>query len=319
MGMCSCPACKTELRLPTALVGQTVTCPRCQATFVGSDDTSERDGSGDFEPAVPQRPQVSAPGNEERLSRRPLELERRDEFNFDDQWEQVSIPAQLPGNGLALAAVLGLVAVVFCELVGGVALYLQYVMLERARAGVRPTVEQAERNDAFVNLTALAEIACTLVTAVLFLCWFYRARANVSLWGARGLTGSPGWAVGYFFIPILNLFRPCQVAQETWRASGPETGPHDAFTWRRVAGSPLIVAWWITWLIARILNTASGRLGDQDLDAMIGSTMVGLLGAGLSLLAALLAVLVVLRMRSRQAERFARLSSAAVDPATGGA
>jgi hypothetical protein len=117
MGMCSCPACKTELRLPTALVGQTVTCPRCRATFVGSDDTSGRDGAGDFTPALAKHPPASANGNEERLSRRPLELERRDEFNFDDQWEQVSIPEQLPGNGLALAAVLGLVAVVVCELV----------------------------------------------------------------------------------------------------------------------------------------------------------------------------------------------------------
>ena len=35
---------------------------------------------------------------------------------------------------------------------------------------------------------------------------------------------SPGWSVGWWFIPALNLLRPYQVIKEIWRGSYPNTG-----------------------------------------------------------------------------------------------
>ena len=31
-----------------------------------------------------------------------------------------------------------------------------------------------------------------------------------------------GWAIGPWFVPILNLFRPWQIAVETWEGSDPD-------------------------------------------------------------------------------------------------
>ncbi|MFC1995866.1 DUF4328 domain-containing protein [Chloroflexota bacterium] len=44
-----------------------------------------------------------------------------------------------------------------------------------------------------------------VITAVLFYMWIHRAHRNLPSLGVSGLKYSPGWAVGGFFIPILNL------------------------------------------------------------------------------------------------------------------
>src|SRR5688572_6359973 len=92
-----------------------------------------------------------------------------------------------------------------------------------------PEAEDAvETNAGFFGMSA-ADMADTVlglvffvlfVIATVFWCmWVYRTYRNLPALGAEGLNYSPGWAVGYYFIPVLNLFRPFQVMRETWRAS----------------------------------------------------------------------------------------------------
>ena len=79
---------------------------------------------------------------------------------------------------------------------------------------------------------------------VLFITWLFRRRT-----GARDLdrdlhaSTSPGWAIGGWFVPFLNLWRPLQMVLDVFRgASGSATallGP---------------VAWWVTLLTARVLT-----------------------------------------------------------------
>jgi hypothetical protein len=65
---------------------------------------------------------------------------------------------------------------------------------------------------------SLALIGVHLVMEAMFLIWVYYANKN-----CRGMANNmiytAGWAVGYFFIPLVNLFRPCQVVQELWKVS----------------------------------------------------------------------------------------------------
>jgi hypothetical protein len=75
-----------------------------------------------------------------------------------------------------------------------------------------------------------------------FLMWIHRSHRNLSAFGAQGLTFTPGWAVGWWFIPIFNLFRPFQIVREIWQASDP--GMPAGAAWRRAPSSPLIGWWW---------------------------------------------------------------------------
>jgi hypothetical protein len=105
------------------------------------------------------------------------------------------------------------------------------------------TPDQVATNDPIQAILGLLQSGLGIVTGITFLKWIYRAYKNIQGFGAEGLRFSPGWAVGYYFIPILSLIRPVQVMSEIWRASD------DPRNWPRRPGSWVIVSWWTLFLI----------------------------------------------------------------------
>ena len=57
---------------------------------------------------------------------------------------------------------------------------------------------------------------------VLYCVWVYRANKNARALGALGMKHTPGWCVGWFFVPIANLFMPYQAVREIYQASDPK-------------------------------------------------------------------------------------------------
>jgi hypothetical protein len=70
--------------------------------------------------------------------------------------------------------------------------------------------------------------------------WMHNAYRNLPALGVGGLTWSPGWAAGAWFVPIANLFVPYLVARELWRGS---SGGRRSF----------LALWWPTWLASWVL------------------------------------------------------------------
>jgi hypothetical protein len=79
--------------------------------------------------------------------------------------------------------------------------------------------------------------------------------------GAAGLKYSPGWAVAYYFIPILSLFRPLQVMRETWKASDPAHAGGTA--WQALTAPALLGWWWVFSIISEIGSRASRNLSQR--------------------------------------------------------
>jgi hypothetical protein len=65
----------------------------------------------------------------------------------------------------------------------------------------------------------LGLLGIQLTTSILFLMWIYRANSNARQLGAQGMKFSPGWSVGFYFIPILWFWKPYQAMKEIWQAS----------------------------------------------------------------------------------------------------
>jgi hypothetical protein len=105
------------------------------------------------------------------------------------------------------------------------------------------TPDQVATNDPIQGVIGLLQSGLGIVTGITFLKWIYRAYKNIQGFGAEGLRFSPGWAVGYYFIPILSLIRPVQVMSEIWRASD------DPRNWPQRPGSWVIASWWTLFLI----------------------------------------------------------------------
>ena len=87
-------------------------------------------------------------------------------------------------------------------------------------------------------------------TIVAFCMWTHRAARNLPALGGRGLKYTPGWAVGWFFVPIANLVMPYLVAAEIWRESDPAQCDRDGRGGKTT--SPLVGAWWITYVVHRV-------------------------------------------------------------------
>lgn len=74
-----------------------------------------------------------------------------------------------------------------------------------------PTPSTAEF---IIGLSGLAWMALNLVLPVLVLLWVYQAHANLHRLRLRGLNYGPGWAVGSFFVPFVNLVVPYRAMRE---------------------------------------------------------------------------------------------------------
>lgn len=81
------------------------------------------------------------------------------------------------------------------------------------------------------------------LTVLLMLVWTYRAYANLPGLKARQLEATPGWAVGYWLIPIANIVLPFKIMRELWHGSDPEIEENNLF-YRNKAGTPEIIGFW---------------------------------------------------------------------------
>lgn len=106
------------------------------------------------------------------------------------------------------------------------------------------------------QLRMVAGIAYTLafIASVVFVArWIYGATANAHTL-SDAMTISPGWSVGFFFVPIVSLFKPFQALSETWQASLSPDDPDDV-------PIPVVMRWWWgLWLLGNILGNVSFRL-----------------------------------------------------------
>jgi hypothetical protein len=183
----------------------------------------------------------------------------------------------------------------------------QRMVLQQAVDGSYESTEalqaSAEASDLWQHLISIPTLALMLLTFVLAGIWIYRASANLRSFGASRLPTSPGWAVGWYFIPFANLLKPFQAMSEIWRAS---TAPLE---WEQAATPPLLRLWWALWLVNGFLGNITFRV------SMRAEEVEALLNANSLLIASdLVSIplsLVFARMLHRIGEMQARQSSLA--------
>ena len=81
------------------------------------------------------------------------------------------------------------------------------------------------------------------VLFALFLSWVYRKYSNLSRLKVGGLRCKPDMAVGWFFVPVINLFMPYLIIKQLWQASDPEQELSKSSDWRQLK-SPRLIGWW---------------------------------------------------------------------------
>ncbi len=161
---------------------------------------------------------------------------------------------------------------------------------------------------ALCKLVSYLHIPVFIFTIICFLLWQYRAYKNLPALKVRKLEQTPGWAVGFWFIPVLNLFRPFQIMRELWNESDPDFDPELGFLSSSLGTPELISWWWAFWLISRVAERISITVGNAKNSFNNGSFALALIFAAvLSAAAAFLTIQVVRGITARQRLRSERL------------
>ncbi len=166
-------------------------------------------------------------------------------------------------------------------------------------------LRQANALLGYAGAIGLGLTVVELVVGLLFVWWLYQVHRSSAL-DASQLRHRSGWAVAGWLVPVLNLWRPHQVVQDTFR--GARGGGPD---------SVLVLVWWVA-TVATALGSVTLRWWDptssssprDEGEALRAAHDLGLAVMGLSVLslvAAVLAILVVHRVRSAVRTRLAGL------------
>lgn len=142
-----------------------------------------------------------------------------------------------------------------------------------------------------------------IASAVMFCLWTFRVAKNAAAMGGR-LSITPGWAVGYYFIPIVNWWMPYSAMAQTWDASDPDPRS-DPYQPRSHA---LLLAWWLSWLASSGVDVVVSRWNEPaDAHAWADQIALGFVGLGVEAIALVLAITMVWKMTHRQEARVAAL------------
>jgi hypothetical protein len=202
--------------------------------------------------------------------------------------------------GTSIAAlVLQVVLLVSCA--------MQLAMLYSAQQGVGLGEGFASWNDARQLAVSVAAGIAEVAALIALLFWVYAAHANLPALGNAHLDFTSGWAVGWFFVPIANLFKPHQIVSEIWRGSDP------AVLRAAMPSGTALVSWWWWWrvlsaIVERIMTAIQGET--KSVDGFIGLTwfIIGLIVV-LDIPMLIFQILVVRRVQGWQDARFALVTN----------
>lgn len=121
--------------------------------------------------------------------------------------------------------------------------------------------EEFTAADGAMAVLGVAMIVGLICSVIVFSMWTHRVVANAHAFGGAWSVITPGWAVGWYFIPFANLVKPYHALKEAWQSThNSETVP------------AVMPTWWALWIITNILSNISFRLamrGEYDFALMI--------------------------------------------------
>ena len=113
-------------------------------------------------------------------------------------------------------------------------------LLDRLAAGINGDAE-ARGFDAISSWLTILDLALLVIGGIAVLAWLSRSVANLEALGAGPALVTPGWSIGWWFVPIANLFMVPRIVLDVGQRV-------------EVARLALfqigVMAWWLAWVSA---------------------------------------------------------------------
>lgn len=122
----------------------------------------------------------------------------------------------------------------------------EYKLLSDIKTGVYTSQELALSdsafNDTLQGLINIVQLLVFVVSGILILRWIYISSYNAHQLSTSKMKFTPGWSIGWYFIPIFNLWKPYQAIKEIWKVSANPTN------WKKQPVSSMLIWWWFFWI-----------------------------------------------------------------------
>lgn len=162
-----------------------------------------------------------------------------------------------------------------------------------------------------LGLLGLLTGGIALLTNIFFLVWMHQAAKNVRAFGQGGLEFTPGWCVGWWFIPVASLWKPLAAMREIWKASDPDSiGQNAARPWMAAPVPSTMGLWWASYVLSGFVAMGIA-LANMDLSGGKASVAIGpenFVSNGLHGLAGVFLILIMRELAKRQVSSAERLS-----------
>jgi Domain of unknown function (DUF4328)/Protein of unknown function (DUF2510) len=246
---------------------------------------------------------------------------------------RIANPAEPPRRlrTLRTLAIVGLILISLTEL-NNISADGQYIeVADELLDGGQPSLTEITDAEDRVDQASIAIAVAYVVLGIFtFIPWFHRAYSNLPRLGVADLRYRTGWAIGAWFIPIFNLFRPKQIANDIDRASAPDALVTTS-AWHRRAPAALLHWWWGLYLLSGFLAYGAARaiINANDDEILVNRQEVldaleqertgyalDAFASVLAIVAAILAILVIRRISANQDAVIDRLDAGGEAAAT---
>lgn len=199
-------------------------------------------------------------------------------------------------RGMARLAEIALGIQAIALAVGAASTFQEITLLRNVVDGEYAAMPDAEfwalldANDSRQALVALLYFATFIFTIITFLMWQRRIRKNADYIGITRIRFSMARVIGWWFVPIMAIFRPYQVMKEMWQSNYHSVNEQP--DWRDSTVSGLLGWWWGLFLVGGWIGSAAARIyfRNDDIDSLIigdwldiGSSMLLMVAAALAI------------------------------------
>jgi hypothetical protein len=179
----------------------------------------------------------------------------------------------------------------------------EIAVIGRAMASGHVSLEEMEAATAQMDFydanIGLAGLATFIVCVVLWCRLTYRAMSNLDNVHNPVMAMSPGWAVGWWFIPLAWLWKPLEGVRQIWRGSRSPWYPGSVDVPAQIGW------WWALWIFASILgNVSFDRSLINDANLLRAPYVLDMVSAALEVPLVLLAMWFWSRIAAMQDGRY---------------
>lgn len=151
-------------------------------------------------------------------------------------------------------------------------------------------------SDMVNGVVGITQSGVYIALAVIFLKWIYRINKNLSVRSSTRMEFTPGWSIGWYFIPFANLFKPYQAMKEIWKSAHQE--------W--AVKSSILGWWWFLWLTSSYVSRIAAKLilNADTLDGYTAATLAYLMSDGIDIALNIVALMLVLKISKAYEENY---------------